>query len=117
MRTFNNQAAQGDLLIRRISAIPAGVTAMHAARGYYIVAHSETGHHHVIAERRGVQVFTTDDPLVSYLRVIAATEETEVLLEHLRSFDTHESIAIPPGDYELRRQREYTPAGWRRVAD
>lgn len=117
MQTFKNQAAQGDLYIRRITAIPAAAKPMKAEKGHFIVAHSETGHHHVIAERPGVQVFTTDDPLVSYLRVIEATEATEALLEHLRSFDTHETIAIPPGEYELRRQREYTPEGWRRVED
>jgi hypothetical protein len=117
MKTFKDQAAQGDLYIRRIEAIPANAKPVKAEAGRFIVAHSETGHHHVIAERPGVQVLTTDDPLVSYLRVIAATEETEALLEHLRDFDTHETIAIPPGDYELRRQREYTPEGWRRVED
>ena len=117
MLTFKNQAAQGDLYIRRIDAIPGRAVPMKAEAGNFIVAHSETGHHHVIAERPGVQVFTTDDPLVSYLRVIDATEQTEALLEHLRNFDTHETIAIPPGEYELRRQREYTPEGWRRVED
>ena len=117
MRTFKNQAAQGDLYLRRIDAIPAGAKPMAAENGHFIVAHSETGHHHVIAERPGVQVFTTDDPLVSYLQVIEATEATEALLQHLRSFDTHETIAIPPGNYELRRQREYSPEGWRRVED
>lgn len=117
MRTFKDQAAQGDLYIRRIDAIPGAAKPMAAEAGKFIVAHSETGHHHVIAERPGVQVFATEDPLVMYLRVIDATEQTEALLEHLRSFDTHEAIAIPPGDYELRRQREHTPEGWRRVED
>lgn len=117
MKKFQNQAAQGDLLICRIDALPKGIVAMKAEAGQFIVAHSETGHHHVIAERPGVQVYTSNDPLVSYLQVIDATEQTEALLEHLRGHDTHESIAIPPGVYELRRQREYTPEGWRRVAD
>lgn len=90
---------------------------MPAEAGKFIVAHSETGHHHVIAERPGVQVYTTDDPLVSYLQVIAATDETKALLEHLRDWDTHETISIGAGCYELRRQREYAPEGWRRVED
>jgi hypothetical protein len=115
--TFNNQAAQGDLLIRRIDKLPANVRPMNAERGQYIVAHSETGHHHVIAERPGVEVFTSDDPMVSYLQVIEATDATEALLEHLRSFDTHKTIAIPAGVYELRRQRENAPEGWRQVQD
>lgn len=49
---------------------------------------------------------------LSYLRVSG-----ETTLEHLRDFDTHEPLSLPPGNYEVRRQREYTPEGWRQVAD
>ena len=117
MKTFKNFAAQGDLLLRRIDKLPAGVKPMASEKGQFIVAHSETQHHHVIAERPGVKVYVTDDPMVSYLEVVEATDKMEALLEHLRGHDTHETIAIPPGVYELRRQREYTPEGWRQVAD
>lgn len=117
MKTFINSAAQGDLLLRRIDKLPDGVKRMATENGAFIVAHSETGHHHVIKERPGVKVYTTDDTMVSYLEVIEATEQTETLLEHLRSHDTHETLSIPPGFFELRRQREHTPEGWRRVAD
>ena len=117
MKTFKNCAAQGDLMIRRIEKLSENLNLMNPENGAYIVAHSETGHHHVIAERQNVRVFESDDPLISYLEVIEATEETETLIEHLRSFDTHESLLITPGIYEIRRQREYTPEGWRRVAD
>lgn len=117
MKTFKKMAAQGDLLIRRIAALPATAKNTSAINGHFVVAHSETGHNHVVAERPNVQYFTTDDPMVSYLQVVEATDETEVLIEHLRSFDTHESIVISPGIYEVRRQREYTPEGWRKVAD
>lgn len=117
MKTFKNQAAQGDLLLRRIDSIPANARPFAPENGNFIVAHSETGHHHVIAARPNVSVFVTDDPMVSYLQVLEATDATETLLEHLRSFDTHETIIIPAGNYEIRRQREYTPEGWRRVAD
>lgn len=115
--TFKNQAAQGDLMIRRIEALPAGVTPMRSDKGAFIVAHSDTGHHHIIAERPNVKMFTTEDPMVSYLQVIEATDAAETLLEHLRSFDTHKTIAIPPGIFEIRRQREWVPEGWRRVQD
>lgn len=117
MRTFQTQAAQGDLFIRRINALPAGLKPMAVEAGKYIVAHSETGHHHVIEARPNVVVFDTDDPLVSYLQVIEATDAMETVIKHLRSFDTHESIKVGPGNYEIRRQREYTPEGWRRAAD
>ena len=117
MKKFVSQAAQGDLLIRRIKSIPADAKPIVAEKGLYIVAHSETMHHHVIAERPNVQMFTTKDPMVSYLQVVEATDATEVLLEHLRTFDTHETIGIGVGIYEIRRQREYAPEGWRRVDD
>lgn len=117
MKTFANQAAQGDLLIRRIDAIPANAKEVSAENKQYVVAHSETGHNHVIAERPNVKLLTTGDPMISYLQVIEATDATETLLEHLRTYDTHETISIPVGTYEIRRQREYTPEGWRRVED
>ena len=117
MKTFTTCAAQGDLLLRRITTLPAGAIPVAAERGSFIVAHSETGHNHVIAERPNVKLYTTGDPLVSYLEVIEATDAAEALLEHLRGHDKHETLAIPPGVFELRRQREYTPEGWRRVED
>lgn len=117
MKTFKNRAAQGDLMISRIVSIPDGVKPVDADKGKFIVAHSETGHNHVIEAAPNVQLFTAGDPMISYLQVIEAADAAETLLEHLRSFDTHETISIPPGNYEIRRQREYTPEGWRRVED
>lgn len=117
MKTFQKMAAQGDLLIRRIDALPTMATPIKAEKGVFIVAHSETGHNHIIAERPNVKLFTTGDPMISYLEVIEATDQAECLLEHLRIFDTHETIKINSGIYEIRRQREYTPKGWRRVED
>ena len=117
MKTFLNCAAQGDLYIRRIEKLPNGVKRIDSEKGVYVVAHSETGHNHVIAERPNVSLYSGDDPMVSYLQVIEATDEAETFLEHLRTFDTHETIKIPVGTFEIRRQREYTPEGWRRVED
>lgn len=117
MKTFQKCAAQGDLLIRRIGAIPAAAKPVADEKGAFIVAHSETGHNHVIDALPNVKLFTTGDPMISYLQVLEATDECETLLRHLRSYDTHETIKIAPGNYEIRRQREYTPEGWRRVED
>jgi hypothetical protein len=117
MKTFTNCAAQGDLYIRRIEKLPANVVELKAEKGQYVVAHSETGHNHVIAERPNVRMYSSGDPMISYLEVIEATDKTETLLEHLRNFNTHETIQIPSGFFEVRRQREYTPEGWRRVED
>ena len=117
MKTFANQAAQGDLLLRRIEKMPEGVKLCGAHDGVYVVAHSETRHNHVIEATPSVALYSKGDPMISYLRVIDSCDATETILRHLRSFDTHESIIISPGTYEIRRQREYTPEGWRRVED
>ncbi len=112
MKTFQNQAAQGDMLITRVESLPEGLTEAEAVHGEHVIAHSETGHNHVISED-GVSVFeAANDPFVLYLKVDNTTE-----LRHLRSFDTHESLKIAPGLYRVNRQREYTPEGFRRAAD
>ena len=114
MITFQEQCAQGDVVVRRIARIPAGCKAVPVADGQpVVIAHSETQHHHAFVHG-GVMTFECDppDPLVCYLRV-----ERDAVLEHLRPFDTHAAIAFAPGDYEIRRQREYVPDGWRRVED
>lgn len=110
-RTFTAMAAQGDLLLRKIDAIPDGFTAAKPCGGRHIVAHSETGHHHFL-NAKGVEYFTGADPMIAYLRCSSPTE-----LLHDRPHDTHAPIALEVGNYELRRQREYTPAGFRRVED
>lgn len=115
--TFTNCAAQGDLMLRRIDKLPAGVKLLSAEKGVFIVAHSETGHNHVIDATPNVKWYGADDSMVSYLEVIEATDATETLLRHLRGHDTHKTLVIPSGVFEVRRQREYTPTGWRRVED
>lgn len=59
-----------------------------------------------------VVMYSTDNPLIAWLEVNRPTA-----LEHLRPHDTHEPIMFGPGIYEVRRQREYTPEGFRQVQD
>lgn len=113
MKTFKNMCAQGDILIRRVNEIPAGLALIAVERGRHVLAHSETGHCHVVLERPEISHYSFSE-LISYLSVGG---DSPVMLEHERAHDTHETIAIPPGFYELRRQREYIPEGWRRAAD
>ena len=52
MRTFKTVCAQGDIYIRKIDKLPAGVIPVAAENGRVIVAHSETGHNHVMLAER-----------------------------------------------------------------
>lgn len=113
MKTFDKQAAQGDILITRIDGLPDGLQEQKPTQEGHIVAHSETGHHHTLPAK-GVQLFApANDPMVLYVVV----DDECADLVHNRSYDTHETIRLKQGNYEIRRQREYIPEGWRRVAD
>ena len=112
MRRIKNQGAQGDLLFRRVDAIPAKAERVADEDGRHVLAHSETGHHHWTSAEGAEFWREPGDPLIAYLRV-----HDDATVEHARSWDTHAPIVLPAGVWELRRQREYTPEGWRRVED
>lgn len=121
MRTFKNVCAQGDIYITRVKSIPKNVVAVSPVDNKVIVTHSETGHHHVMVLDRdmtkdgtpSIEMFqSSDNPLLAWIKVNRPTS-----LDHNRPYDTHEPIMFDTGTYEIRRQREYTLAGWRQVAD
>jgi len=116
MKTFTKMAAQGDFIIFRINQIPLDVEALSADNDFFIIAHSETGHNHVM-ERTHVEAFLPKNTksVDLYELFLNVKEPTEI--NHLRSFDTHETLLVPPGQYVVKRQREYTPEGFRRAAD
>lgn len=116
MKTFTRYAAQGDFLIIKIDALPQKIEAVTPRGAHHVIAHSETGHDHVMEAER-VQCYkpmgTADKDIYElFLAVEAPTE-----INHLRSFDTHEPILVNPGNYMVKRQREYVAEGFRRAAD
>lgn len=116
MKTFKNFAAQGEAFIRRVEDRPSDLSPLPPENGKHIVAHSETGHHHVM-DATGVDLLERTKDVPEGLRILHLIVKEPTALEHLRSHDTHEAIMFEPGEYEVRLQREYTPEGYRRVAD
>lgn len=116
MRTFKNQAAQGDVLIMRCEELPENATLIidheDAKPGDHIVAHSETGHHHVMATD---DVDFYDDPDDSMNTFAVVKKQTQ--LRHLREEHNHEALVVDIGTYRLRRQREHSEEGVRRAVD
>lgn len=109
--------AQGELYFRKVDALPDGCEPMNSKDGRYIVGHSETGHHHVM-DRATCDVLTgpaARNPGGMEILYAIVKEPTEV--NHLRSTDTHKALNLEPGIYEIRPAREFSPEGWRRVAD
>lgn len=112
MKTFEKIAAQGEITIRRIGDLPKkrtmpdGYTPMKPEHGKFIIGHSETGHHHVLAHLDGANVAVMDRPPAG-MRILRAILENPTSLDHLRDHDTHESIQLSPGEYEFRIAREF----------
>lgn len=117
MKTFTKMAAQGDFIILRINDIPSGVERINPSpSGHIVVAHSETGHDHVMLAER-VTAYKRVDTKEADLYEMFLSVEAPTEINHLRSFDTHEKLLVPPGNYTVRRQREYVAEGFRRAQD
>lgn len=114
IKVTTRPVAQGDILIIPVSAIPASAKAARAEGAHYIIAHSETGHHHVIEKTRAEVYEAADNEFVAFIRTMG--DGADII--HKRDFDTHETISLAPNQtYEVRRQREYVPEGFRKAAD
>ncbi len=97
---------QGDVYLRAATDEVSGAPVPRDG-GRIVLAYGEvTGHAHAIADPGAELVVTADD-----VRLLIV--EAEVALRH----EEHATITIPPGTYEVRQQREYTPTAIRNVAD
>lgn len=117
MKQFETRCAQGDVYFIRVENLPQGLTEIKPDNGEIIVTHSETGHSHVcvldlLDDKPNVRMYSGDNPLIAWLEVNRPTA-----LEHKRNFDMHEPILFSPGVYQVRRQREYVPEGFRQIQD
>lgn len=92
---------QGDVLLVPVDEIPAGLKQVPLERRRIVLAHGEvTGHAHVVEGEAQFMAADLEEMEGRFLQV-----EEEATLVH----DEHDSITLPPGKYEVRRQREYAP--------
>jgi hypothetical protein len=98
-----NLYRQGDIFIVKTDSIPTEAKEQEAG---IIVRGEVTGHTHRISD--GAKAALMVAAGIAYIR---AQEATDIV------HDEHSTITLPPGDYRAFRQREYTPEGWRQVAD
>lgn len=120
MKTVKKVGAQGDVMFRKIAKLPNGLVKQ-ANKGPIVVAHSETGHHHTIEAPTSMYFTDPKSSMIAYLQLgDGCIGGGGVDVIHHRTVDTHETMRLlgKPGDvFEIRRQREWTPEGWRRVED
>jgi hypothetical protein len=101
---------QGDVLIVPVDSVPGTLDPIEREDGRIILAHGEvTGHAHAIAAESAA-LFRDPKLMAVFLNVGA---DGPVALAH----EEHDTIQLPPGNYQVIRQREYSPAGIRNVAD
>lgn len=94
---------QGDLLFVKTNELPKECIVVEDG----IIARGEiTGHTHKIRDGRKAALLVAMN--VAYIHALKECE-----IDH----QEHDVIILPPGDWKVIRQREYTPEGWRRVAD
>lgn len=98
---------QGDVMLRRVDALPGDFKADGVTKTNLMVAEGEvTGHSHVLEGE--VKEFM-DELERRFVELSAETPLTH---------QEHSTIAVPPGLYEIVRQREYAPeVGEVRVLD
>lgn len=93
----------GDVLVSRVEKLP---EAAKEKKGLTLAEGEVTGHSHQISEG-SAQMFLHDSK--TYLKVLSDVAK----LTH----EEHAALSIPKGVYEIQIQREYSPEGWKYVAD
>jgi hypothetical protein len=103
---------QGDVLFKTIAKLPAGPQ---KKRFDGAVAYGEvTGHSHrlQVADREIAEVLEIGEGLFVHV------SQNGIRLEGAQFVhEEHGTITLPPGNYEVTIQREYTPSEIRNVAD
>jgi hypothetical protein len=95
---------QGDLLFVKVDGIPAEAKAVSDG----IIARGEsTGHMHRLSQGSKAALMVAAG--VQY--IMAMQEEANIVHEE------HGMVVLPMGNWQVKRQREYRPDGWVRVAD
>lgn len=96
---------QGDVMLVRVDRIPK--EAKEVARRELVLALGEvTGHAHRIVDDGAVLLSAAEGATF-----VKLTKKAQLVHEE------HAAIDLPVGDYRVVRQREYSPAEIRRVAD
>lgn len=93
----------GEVILKQIDSLPKGVV-LEKETNRHIVAHSETGHHHILATKTDLskfKVYTLKGD--TYLEVPEMSE----LLHEKSGKDVHKTHKIIPGIYKINIKKSY----------
>lgn len=121
MKEIKKSGAQGDVMFMQVDTLPPTAVLIQQ-NTEVVVAHSETGHNHTLQSTlpgKGIELFIDpSNPLKGWVKLAA-----DANVVHHRPWDTHETLRLLADQsrgetvWEIRRQRERAPVGWRRVED
>jgi hypothetical protein len=94
MKKNKNQLQQGDVILLKLKAMPAGEQ-KRLAVGRCVVAHGESGHSHVIEDDEAELIEIGERMLLKLGKAVPLTHEE------------HHHIQLEPGIYEIGRVQEY----------
>lgn len=99
MKQFNG-VRHGEVMLIPVKDVPNGRV---LKKGDYILAHSETGHHHVL-EGTGFEITEVENGQL-FVKVLKDTN-----LAHRKEHDKHRTITLPPSLLERYHMVEHNPA-------
>lgn len=94
-------AMHGENFLLPVSEVPVGEFSKHTK---FVIAHSETGHNHLLVSEIPFEVMEETEKHDLYVRLFEPTK-----LVHEKTFDIHETEILAPGDYAIFHKTEYDP--------
>jgi hypothetical protein len=91
----------GECLLLPVDKLPKGKTSKVTSK---IVAHSETGHHHVVEASQEFEVMGSLEKQDLYLRLFEPAK-----LVHKKATEKHKDLVVPKGDWKILHKTEYDP--------
>ena len=108
MNSFASTAAQGEVYIQRIDALPdVDMVPVVPDKGFIVVAHSERGNNHGFMDDGAVTVLERPETPTGLKVLYAIVKEPTALRQNATT--PHDTVLMEEGIYALRIAREYDP--------
>lgn len=101
MKDQRTPIQHGECLLLPVGKMPKGKTVKVTEQ---IIAHSETGHHHVVEAKQEFEVMGSLEKQDLYLRLFEPAK-----LVHKKATDKHKTLTVPKGDWKILHKSEYDP--------
>lgn len=107
-KVIKNRGAHGEITLIRVDSLPEGLDPVNTTGPAHILAHSESGHHHVM-EKENVEFYK--DPEDAFQAFIRITGGAPAMLYQERGHNPHGKQYYEPGIWKVVNAREMDLAG------